>query len=110
MVDLPRRALAKPRSLAPEQFAADAITRAPHRIPVQAWVLWETGTEELVHAVATAWTSRAVLVAWGAPPHQHEAWVWAGAVTRLPAPPASAPPTSGSGQHTAPAEGMRPGR
>lgn len=100
MVDHPRRALAKPRSLAPEQFAAEAITRAAERIPVRAWVLWETGTEELVDAVATAWTSRAVLVAWGAPPHQHEAWVWAGAVTRLP----------DAGRRNAPVEGQRPGR
>ncbi|WP_211356099.1 hypothetical protein [Lapillicoccus jejuensis] len=108
MVDVPRRALARPRSLAPEQFAAEAITRATGRIPVRAWVLWETGTEELLDAVATAWTSRAVLVAWGAPPHQHEAWVWAGAVTRV-APPAT-PSAPRPGQRNAPVEGRRPGR
>jgi hypothetical protein len=53
---------------------------APAR--VRAWVLWEDGVEELVDAYATAWTRRAVRVRFGAPPHQHEVWVWAGAVER----------------------------
>jgi len=53
---------------------------APQR--VQAWVLWEDGVEELLPAYAIAWTKRAVLVRFGAPPHQHDVWVWAGAVER----------------------------
>ena len=32
----------------------------PH--PVYAWILWEDGVEELVHAHAIAWTKRAVQV------------------------------------------------
>ena len=52
----------------------------PHR--VLAWVLWEDGVEERVEALATAWTRRAVRVRFGAPPHQHDVWVWAGAVER----------------------------
>jgi hypothetical protein len=40
------------------------------------------GVEELVQAHAIAWTKRAVRVRFGAPPHQHEVWVWAGAVER----------------------------
>jgi len=47
-----------------------------------AWILWEDGVEELVQAYAIAWTKRAVRVRFGAPPHQHEVWVWAGAVER----------------------------
>lgn len=82
MTDLPRRALRQPRSLLPEQYAAAAITPAPARITVQAWVVWEDGVEELVDGEAVAWTSRAVRVRWGVPPHRHETWVWAGAVSR----------------------------
>ncbi len=52
----------------------------PH--PVRAWVLWEDGVEELVAGQAVAWTKRAVRVRFGAPPHQHRVWVWAGAVER----------------------------
>jgi hypothetical protein len=50
--------------------------------PVSAWIVWEDGVEELVPAQAVAWTKRAVRVRFGAPPHQHEVWVWAGAVER----------------------------
>jgi hypothetical protein len=49
---------------------------------VRAWILWEDGVEELVQAHAIAWTKRAVQVRFGAPPHQHEVWVWAEAVER----------------------------
>lgn len=52
---------------------------------MEAWVLWADGVEESVGAaeqtVAISWTSRAVLVRWGAPPPVLEAWVWAGAVS-----------------------------
>lgn len=82
MTDLPRHALRQPRSLLPEQYAAAAITPAPTRIRVQAWVVWEDGVEELVDGEATAWTVRAVRVGWGVPPHLFETWVWAGAVIR----------------------------
>jgi hypothetical protein len=47
---------------------------------VHAWIIWEDGVEELVQAHAIAWTKRAVRVRFGAPPHQDEVWVWAGAV------------------------------
>jgi len=59
------------------------VTTARAPVPVHVWVLWEDGVEELVQAVATAWTRRAVEVRFGAPPHEHEVWVWAGAVERL---------------------------
>jgi hypothetical protein len=35
-----------------------------------------------VQAHAITWTKRAVRVRFGVPPHQHEVWVWAGAVER----------------------------
>jgi hypothetical protein len=44
--------------------------------------MWEDGVEELVRGHAVAWTPRAVRIRWGVPPHQHETWVWAGAVAR----------------------------
>ncbi len=84
MSDIPRRALRQPRSLAPEQYAVDRVTRASEPIRVEAWVVWEDGVEELTRAVVLAWTARAVQVRWGVPPHLHEAWVWAGAVVRHP--------------------------
>lgn len=83
MTNVPRLALREPRSLAPEQLGQGKSTRAKTRIPVDAWVLWEDGTDELVHATAVAWTPRAVLVRFGAPPHIHEVWVWRGAVERV---------------------------
>lgn len=46
-------------------------------------IVWEHGVEELMPAYAIAWTKRAVRVRFGAPPHQHEGWVWAGAVERV---------------------------
>ena len=49
---------------------------------MSAWIVWEDGVEELVVAQAVAWTPRAVQIRFGVPPHQHETWVWAGAVTR----------------------------
>ncbi|MEO3935643.1 hypothetical protein V3N99_02680 [Dermatophilaceae bacterium Soc4.6] len=86
MTELPRRALLRPRSLAPEQYAAVRVTTAGAPVPVVAWVVWESGVEELVgaveQAVAVSWTSKAVLVRWGVPPRVLEAWVWAGAVSR----------------------------
>ena len=36
----------------------------------------------LVPGSAIAWARRAVRVRFGAPPHQREVWVWAGAVER----------------------------
>jgi hypothetical protein len=42
---------------------------------------WLDGVEEPVQAKAIAWTKRAVRVRFGASPHQHEVWVWAGAET-----------------------------
>ena len=82
MTECPRLAQREPRSLLPEQMGPQAVCTpaAPQR--VQAWVLWEDGVEELVQGHAIAWTKRAVLVKFGVPPHQHEVWVWAGAVER----------------------------
>ena len=82
MTERPRLAQRKPRSLQPEQMGQLRVITpaAPQR--VQAWILWEDGVEELVQGHAIAWTKRAVRVRFGAPPHQHEVWVWAGAVER----------------------------
>jgi hypothetical protein len=82
VTDLPRIALRQPRSLVPEQLGDLAVTMATTSTPVAAWVVWEDGVEELVQGHATAWTKRAVRVRFGAPPHVHEVWVWAGAVER----------------------------
>ena len=81
MTQVPRRVQIQPRSLTAEQLAATPTTPA-EPMPVRAWVIWEDGVEEQVTGHAVAWTPRAVRVRWGVPPHQHEAWVWAGAVTR----------------------------
>ena len=40
------------------------------------------GVEELVQAYAIDWTKRASGSGSAEPPHQHEVWVWAGAVER----------------------------
>ena len=82
MSDLPRFALRQPRSLQPEQLGQLAVCTPAVRERVRAWILWEDGVEELVTGHATAWTKRAVRLRFGAPPHQHEVWVWAGAVER----------------------------
>jgi hypothetical protein len=86
MTERPRLAQRAPRSLQPEQMGqmgqlTVSTPAAPQR--VQAWVLWEDGVEELVQAHAIAWTKRAVRVRFGVPPHQHEVWIWAGAVERV---------------------------
>lgn len=77
-----RIAQRQPRSLAPEQLAGLPVTAARTPVRVWAWVLWEDGVEEHVQAHAIGWTKRAVWVRFGAPPHAHEVWVWAGAVER----------------------------
>ena len=84
MTEVPRRAVRHPRSLTPEQLTHSSVSTAGRPVRVSAWVVWEDGVEELVHAYAVAWTPRAVQVRFGVPPHQHETWVWAGAVTRTP--------------------------
>ena len=82
MVDQRRFAQREPRSLQPEQLVDLSVTSAITPLKVCAWVVWEDGVEELVDAVATAWTKRAVLVRFGIPGHVHGVWVWAGAVER----------------------------
>jgi len=72
-----RIALRQPRSLQPEQLGQRTVSTAAVPQRVSAWVVWEDGVEELVPAQAVAWTKRAVHVRFGAPPHQHEVWVWA---------------------------------
>jgi len=82
VTERPRLAQREPRSLQPEQMGQLTVCAPAVPQRVSAWVLWEDGVEELVDAWATAWTRRAVRVRFGAPPHQHEVWVWAGAVAR----------------------------
>lgn len=82
MSELPRRLNRLPRSLTPEQLHQSSLTTAAAPVRVSAWVTWEDGAEELVVGHAVAWTPKAVLIRFGVPPHQHEAWVWAGAVSR----------------------------
>jgi len=80
VTERPRIALRQPRSLQPEQLGQLTISTPAVPRPVSAWIVWEDGVEELVPAHAVAWTKRAVRVRFGVPPHQHEVWVWAGAV------------------------------
>jgi hypothetical protein len=82
MTDVPRRAARRPRSLTSEQLTHSSVTAAAEPVRVSAWVVWEDGVEELVVGHAIAWTPRAVQIRFGVPPHQHETWVWSGAVTR----------------------------
>ena len=69
-------------SLTQEQLTHSSASTASEPVRVSAWIVWEDGVEELVVAQAVAWTPRAVQIRFGVPPHQHETWVWAGAVTR----------------------------
>ena len=80
MTERPRLAQREPRSLQPEQLGKLTVSTPAVPQRVHAWVLWEDGVEEFMEA--QAWTKRAVRVRFGAPPHQHEVWVWAGAVER----------------------------
>lgn len=82
MTELPRIAQRQPRSLQPEQMGQLTVSTPAVPQRVRAWILWEDGVEELVPGQAVAWTKRAVRVRFGAPPHEHEVWVWAGAVER----------------------------
>jgi hypothetical protein len=82
VTERPRLALREPRSLQPEQLRSFTVSTPADPERVTAWVIWEDGVEELMQAHAVAWTKRAVKVRFGAPPHQHEVWVWAGAVER----------------------------
>ena len=82
VTERPRLALRQPRSLQPEQLRNFTVSTPADPGKVTAWVIWEDGVEELMEAHAVAWTKRAVKVRFGAPPHQHEVWVWAGAVER----------------------------
>jgi hypothetical protein len=83
--EVSRRPVRHPRSLTQEQLTHSSVSTAGEPVRVSAWVVWEDGVEELVRAYAVAWTPRAVQIRFGVPPHQHETWVWAGAVTRSPA-------------------------
>ena len=82
MIDQRRFAQREPRSLDPEQRGDLPVTSTTTPYKVHVWIVWEDGVEELVVGYAVAWTPRAVQVRFGVPPHQHEAWVWAGAVCR----------------------------
>jgi len=82
VTDVPRRAARRPRSLTPEQITDSSVTNAGDPLRVTAWVIWEDGVEERIVGHAIAWTARAVQIRFGVPPHQHETWVWAGAVAR----------------------------
>ena len=82
VTERPRLAQREPRSLQPEQMGDLSVSTPTVPPKVHAWVLWEDGVEELVQAYAVGWTKRAVAVRFGAPPHQHDVWVWAGAVLR----------------------------
>ena len=82
MTERPRLAQREPRSLLPEQMGHLSVCTPAVPKRVHAWVVWEDGVEELLPAYATAWPRRAVRVRFGAPPHQHDVWVWAGAVER----------------------------
>jgi hypothetical protein len=82
VTERPRIALRQPRSLQPEQLGQLTVCTPASPPRVSAWILWEDGVEEPLPGQAVAWTKRAVRVRFGAPPHQHEVWVWAGAVER----------------------------
>lgn len=82
MIDQRRFAQREPRSLQPEQLGDLPATSAIEPQKVRAWVVWEDGVEELVPGNAIAWARRAVRLRFGAPLHQREVWVWAGAVER----------------------------
>jgi hypothetical protein len=58
VTQVPRRVNLSPRSLTAEQLAA--VPTVPEEpVPVQAWVIWEDGVEELVRGHAVAGTPRA---------------------------------------------------
>lgn len=75
----------RPVSLRGEQLAGAPVTMARGPISVLAWIVWPDGTQEQIQGTATEWTSRAVHVRWKTGHRiEHEAWVWANAVQRLP--------------------------
>jgi hypothetical protein len=82
VTERPRIALRQPRSLQPEQLGDLPVTTPTTPANVNAWVVWEDGVEEFISAHAIDWTRRAVRIRFGAPPHVHDVWVWAGAVER----------------------------
>jgi len=82
VTERPRIAQREPRSLQPEQVGQLTVSTPAVPQRVHAWILWEDRVEELVQANAVSWTRRAVRIRFGAPPRQHDVWVWAGAVER----------------------------
>jgi hypothetical protein len=75
----------RPLSLRGEQLAGDPVARPVEPVQVLAWITWQDGTPELVEALATEWTARAVHIRWRVGHRiEHEAWVWAPAVRRRP--------------------------
>ena len=76
-------------SLGGSQLHGQEITYPSQYLRVEAWVPFTDGTHQRVQGMAVAWTRQAVKVAWrsgGEEPVEHQAWVWAPAVTRSPLP------------------------
>ena len=80
MTERPRLAQREPRSLQPEQMGHLTVSTPAVQQPVNAWILWEDGVEELLQSQSIARTKLAVGIRFGVPPHQYEVWAWAGAV------------------------------
>lgn len=72
-----------PRSLSEAERGSDPVTRSAP-VPVKAWVDYGNASVQVLGS-AVAWTRRCVRVLWvDSHDQQQEAWVWAGAVERLP--------------------------
>lgn len=77
-----RRALA-PRSLSEAERGNDTVVTARGSVPVKVWVDFGNAAVQII-GIATAWTSRCVLVQWQSTGGEtQEAWVWASACERL---------------------------
>jgi hypothetical protein len=67
MTERPRIARREPRSLAPEQLGQLTVSTPAVPLLVHAWILWEDGVEELVHAHAMQAALEAPLAAASVP-------------------------------------------
>lgn len=89
----PRRrdGLPAPVTLGGQELNGQEITYPSQYVPIEAWVPFTDGIHRRIRGFAVGWTRQAVKIAWrtgGEEPVEHQAWVWAPAVSRaqLPGP------------------------
>ena len=79
----------RPVSLGREQLGQQEASYPSEYVRVLAWIPFTDGTHKRCEALAIAWTRQAVKVTWRTGEEEaveHQAWVWAAAITRQPLP------------------------